>query len=222
MVDHGFDQRGLTFFLIFDCLIQGRSQFIHRVCNDTLQATCLGDTGVRNLLVQLGANKVVIEPQGRVPLFRTPLVVAEDDVCDRWPFATADCCQLVHRDAERAVTREADNRNIGWQAISAGAEQARCEVFPAFVEVRVCVADRAVVADVRGNDRLTRQCLLNRTPCHAGRHPLWFVGTRTLVPCGARIVIFVGHGGQLLLPSGFLLRDIGLAVRPACIARCVA
>ena len=136
--------------------------------------------------------------------------------------------ELGHRDAEGAVAREAHDRKVrpadlgaddGGQAVAAGAEEARREVVAPLVEVGIGVADGAVVADVRGDDRLARQRGLDRAPGHAGGHPVRLGIAGALVPGGARIVVLMVHRGELLLPGRHRLGDPRAPRRAALFAR---
>ena len=113
LVDHCFDQRGLAVFhLVFNSRMQRRCQFVHRAGLHTLQAAGLRDTSIGDFVIQLGADEVILVPKGGITLFGAPLIIAEDDHRNSGPFFAADCGQLCHGDAERAVACKTDNRNI--------------------------------------------------------------------------------------------------------------
>ena len=75
------------------------------------------------------------------------------------------------------------------------------EIFAALFESRIGIADRAIIADVGGDDRVFRKCGLYCTPRHARAHPVGLCGTRPLVPCRARIIILVIHRREFLCPA---------------------
>src|SRR6185312_14081767 len=97
----------------------------------------------------------------------------------------------------------ADNRR---EAVTAWAEQARREIFAAFLESRIGVADRAIVADIARDDRIARQARLNRAPRLTRRHAVAVALARICVPGRARIVFLVIHTGKRLQP--FRLRGV--------------
>ena len=107
--------------------------------------------------VKFGANEIIIVPERRIALFRAPLVIAENHHRDRWPFLAADRAHLRHRDAERTITGKAYDRNIRIadfradnrrEPVTARPEQARCQIFPAFLEGRIRIADCAIIPDI--------------------------------------------------------------------------
>src|SRR6056297_1000745 len=221
LVDHGLDEGcGAVLHLVLDRLVQRVGELVHGARDDALEATGLGDAGVAHVVVKLGAHEIVVEPQGRVALFRAPLVVAEHDLGDAGPFAAPDRRQFVDRDAEGAVAGKAHHRHVGAadlgaddrrKAIAAGAKEARSEVFAALLEGRISVADGAVVADIRADDRLARQRGLDRAPGHARAHPVGLGLTGALVPAGAGIVVLVVHAAELLRPFALGFGDPGAA-----------
>ncbi len=99
--------------LVINRLGQRITQFVHGAGDDALQAAGLGDAGVGHLLIQLGADEIVVIPKRRVALFGAPLIVAEHHHGDGGPLLAADGGEFRHRDAEGAITREADDRHIG-------------------------------------------------------------------------------------------------------------
>ncbi len=70
-----------------------------------------------------------------------------------------------------------------------------------FVKGRIGIADGAIVADVGGNDGVLWQHFLNGAPCHARAHPVRLAVAGTFVPVGARIIVLMVHGRQLLQPG---------------------
>src|SRR6202035_1257376 len=100
----------------------------------------------------------------------------------------------------------------GWKPVTAGAEQARCQIFSALVERRICVSDRAIVADVARNDRVLRQSRLDRPPGLARRHAVMVALARIRVPGRARIIVLVVHARESLQPTGLRRMDERLAL----------
>ena len=221
LVQHHLDEGGLAVLhLCVDGGVQRVCQLVHAEDGNALEAAGLGDAGIGDVVVELGADEIVIEPQGGVALLGAPLIVAEDDHGDRRPLVAADSRHFVHRDAEGAITGETDNRQVRTadlcthdrrQAVAARAEQAGGQIFAAFLEGRVGVADGAVVADVGRDDGLFRKRALDRTPCHARRHLFRLAGAGALVPGCARIVVLMVHRGQFLRPCRLGGRDHLLA-----------
>src|SRR6185312_13639931 len=121
---------------------------------------------VAEVRVELSSDKIVVIPKDRVALFGTPLIVAENDHRHRRPLIPPDGGHLVHRDAEGAVSGEADYRSRGIadlgaddrrKAIPAWTEQAGRKVLPAAGKHRIGVPDRAVVANIARDDRIAGQ-----------------------------------------------------------------
>ena len=109
----------------------------------------------------------------------------------------------------------ADDRR---KAVTARPEQPRRQIFAALFERRIGVSDRAVVADVAGDDGVARQSRLNRAPGLTRRHPLLVALARVLVPGRARIVFFMIHARKRLQPFRLGRVDQRLALVAAGIA----
>ena len=133
----------------------------------------------------------------------------------------ADGGHFIHRNAEGAVAGKAEHRHFGpadfraddrREAVAAGAEQARRQIFAALFKSRIGIADGAVVADVRRDRGICRQARLNGAPGLARRHALLVAHPRIGIPCGARIILLMIHGGELLQPGRLGLVNGGLAV----------
>src|SRR6056297_2472905 len=135
LVEQHLDQRrGVVLHLILDRLIERVGERIHRLDLHALEAASLRDAGITHLLVKLGADEIIVEPQSRVTLFSAPLVVTEDDLRDRRPLLATDGGQLVDGDAKGAVPGKAHDGHVRLadlgaddrrQAIATGAEEAR-------------------------------------------------------------------------------------------------
>src|SRR5579885_320947 len=212
LIEQDFDEGGLALLLRFASILQRLRQLLRRLHGDALQAAALRDFCVAQMRIELGADKIVVVPENRMPLFRAPLIVAEDDHRNARPLLAADRAHFVHGDAEGTVAREADARHVGvadlrandrWKAVTAWAEQAGSEIFPAFLESRVSVADGAVVADIARDDGVARQAGLDRAPRLTRRHAVAVTLARFRIPVGARIVFLVIHAGKRLQPFGF-------------------
>ncbi len=229
LVDHCLDQRGLAVLhLVLDRLVQRRRQCIGGEGLDALKSASLGDAGIGDLLVEFGADEVVVVPERRIALFRAPLVVPEDDHGDRRPFGPPDRGQFRAGDAEGAVAGKAHDRHVGAgdlgaddcrQPVAARPEKSRRQVFAPCLEARIGVAYGAIVADVGGNDGLAGKCRLDRAPGHARAHPVGLGLACAIVPRRAGIVLLVVHGGEFLRPGGFRLRDRRLALGASRVAR---
>ena len=167
------------FFCASQASSQRLGQFRLRSHRYALEAAAFGHLCVAEMRIELGADEIVVVPEDRIALFGAPLVVAEDDHGDARPFLAADRAHLVHGNAERAVTGEADARRIRIadlgaddrrETVAARPEQAGRQVFAALLEGRIGIADGAVVADVAGDDRVLRQARLDRAPGLPRRH----------------------------------------------------
>ena len=126
-----------------------------------------GDLGIAEMRIELGADEIVVVPEGRIALFRAPLVVAEDHHGDApaIPCGRSSVISLIEMPKApspakpthgriRAADLGADDRR---EAVAAGPEQSGRQILPALLEGRIGIADGAVVADVAGDDRLLRQ-----------------------------------------------------------------
>src|SRR6185312_6505288 len=161
-----------------------------------------GNLRIAQIGIEFGADEIVVVPEDRIAFLGAPLVIAEHHHGDPRPFLAANRAHLVHRDAERSVTGETDAGRVGIadlgsddrrKSIAARSEQARRQIFAALLEGWIGVADRAVVADIAGDDGVARQTGLNRAPGLARRHPLLVALACVLVPGRARIVFLMIH-----------------------------
>src|SRR6478735_2144037 len=198
LIENDLDEGRDALLLIFARLAQGLGQFGLRFHYDTLEPAGFSHFCIAQMRIELGADEVVVIPEDGVALFSAPLVVAENHHRDARPFLAADRAHLVHGNPERAVAGKTYARRIGvadlgaddrGKAVAARPKQAGGQIFPAFIEGRIGVADGAVVADVAGNDRILRQAGLDRAPRLARRHSVRVALTRVGIPCGAGIVV---------------------------------
>mmetsp|Transcript_89555 Transcript_89555/g.274200 ORF Transcript_89555/g.274200 Transcript_89555/m.274200 type:complete len:667 (+) Transcript_89555:426-2426(+) len=229
LVEHDLDQRGLVpLHLPLNGALQRLLELLLRGRLHALEAARLRDLRVLHAVVELRADEVVLVPQRGVPLLGAPLVVPEDNHGDSGPVTAAASRQLVHGNAESAVSGEAhDGRarraDLGaedrGEAVAARTEEAGGEVLPPGLERRVSVADRAIIADVRRDDGVGGQRLLDDAPGHARRHALGLAGAAALVPGGARVVGLVVHRAELHGPGRLAGLDQRLAVRAVGVAR---
>src|ERR1700728_5027072 len=176
--------------------------------------------------IEFGADEVVVEPEDRIALLGAPLIIAEHDHGDAGPLFAADRAHLVHGNAEGAVAGKADARRIRIadlgaddrrEAVAAGPEQTRRQIFAALLEGRIGVADSAIVADVARYDGIFRQTSLDGAPGLPRRHAVGIALACVFVPGRARIVVLVIHAGKRLPPARLGGVDQRLAVFAAVI-----
>ena len=77
LVENAFDEgRLVVFHLTFDSGSERIGKLFGAANLNAFEATTFGDLRVFNAEVQFGADEVVVEPKGRIALFRTPLVLS--------------------------------------------------------------------------------------------------------------------------------------------------
>src|SRR6266436_9579407 len=125
--------------------------------HDTLPAAAFGNLCVAQIHVEFRADEVVVVPGDRIALFRSPLIVAENDHRNSRPFLTADRTHLVHRNAECTIAGKTDagrvriadlRANDGWKAVTARAKQSRRQVLSSFLDSWIRISYRAIITDV--------------------------------------------------------------------------
>src|SRR5690606_4123912 len=123
---------------------------------------------VFNAHIEFGANKIIIEPKGAISLLRAPLIVTEYNHRNRGPCVTTACSHFIHRNTERTVPGKTHDRKIRaanlctqdrWESIATRTEHPRSEVLAPAVEVRVSVANSAIVPDIGANNGVPWQGL---------------------------------------------------------------
>src|SRR4029079_12637565 len=202
----------LTELLIEDHLDEGRHAFLLRFAGRTqrfrqlglrlychaFQAATFRDLCIAEMRIELGSDEIVVEPEDRIALFRTPLIVAENYHRDAGILLAPDRAHLAHRDSEGAIAGKADHGNIRisdlgaddrGEAVAARPNTYGRKILPPLVEGRVGVADGSVVADVARDDGVLRQPGLDGAPGLPRRHAVGLALARIGIPCRARIVV---------------------------------
>src|SRR5262249_20226346 len=227
LIEDYLDESRDTLLLRFAGLAKRLRQFGLCFHYNAFEAAGLGHLRVAEMWVELSANEIIVEPKDRIAFFRAPLIVAEYDHGYARLIFAANRAHLVHGNPERAIAGKADAGRIRVadlctddrrEAIAAGAKQPRRQVFPASIEGRISVADRAVVSDVAGDDGIFREPCLNRAPGLPRRHAVGVALASVHIPSGARIIIFMIHAGENLKPARFCCVDQRLAFIAAGVA----
>src|ERR1700722_184493 len=209
LVEHDLDEGGDALFLILAGLPQRIGQFSLGPHGDALEAAAFGDLGVAQVGIEFGADEVVGVPEDRIALLGAPLVIAEHNHGDSRPVIAADRAHFAHRDSERAVAGEAYAWGVGvadlgaddrGKSVAAWSEQSGRKIFAALFNREIAVTDRTIIADVAGDDGVTGQARLDRTPGLARRHQILIALAGVRVPGGARLGIRGVHAGRGLEP----------------------
>ena len=177
LIKHDFDKGRNTLLLCVAGFLKRCGDLGLCVDGNAFKATALGNAGIREMRIKLGAHEIVIIPECRIALFCAPLVIAENNHRYGGPFFAANRAHFRHRDAEGTITRKANDRNIGiadfraddgGEALTAWPKQAGSEIFATLFKSRVGVADGAIIADIGRDNRLLWQCGLNSAPSLTG------------------------------------------------------
>ena len=113
LIKHDFDKGRNALLLCLASLLQRCRNLGLCADSDAFEATTLGNAGIREMRIKLGAHEIIIIPERRIALFGAPLIITENYHRNGGPLLAANRAHFRHRDTEGTITGKANDWNIG-------------------------------------------------------------------------------------------------------------